>query len=206
MIVPDLNLLLHAYNRDSSVHDRARTWWEGLLNGYQASRAGVGRDSGLHSHQHASPGSQASASDRHSDRFRPSVARATSGHAARTRRPPCGHPARPPRGAGNGRQPDDRLTPRGAGYRAPGRTALIGRRLHPVPRVTVEQSVGVTSRRAVSPRVARPQVRCTTPGDEPDRGHRRSARPSAVLGRTAARRVRREALHIFRQAASKERR
>jgi hypothetical protein len=32
MIVPDINLLVHAYNRDSSVHAAARTWWEDLLN------------------------------------------------------------------------------------------------------------------------------------------------------------------------------
>ena len=33
MIVPDLNLLVHAYNRDSPSHAAARDWWEGLLNG-----------------------------------------------------------------------------------------------------------------------------------------------------------------------------
>lgn len=33
MIVPDVNLLIHAYNLDSPVHDAARRWWEGLLNG-----------------------------------------------------------------------------------------------------------------------------------------------------------------------------
>jgi toxin-antitoxin system PIN domain toxin len=33
MIVPDVNLLIHAYNRGSRVHDEARAWWEGLLNG-----------------------------------------------------------------------------------------------------------------------------------------------------------------------------
>lgn len=32
MIVPDINLLLHAYNRDSPVHAAARRWWEELLN------------------------------------------------------------------------------------------------------------------------------------------------------------------------------
>jgi len=32
MIVPDLNLLIHAYNAGSPVHERARSWWEGLLN------------------------------------------------------------------------------------------------------------------------------------------------------------------------------
>jgi toxin-antitoxin system PIN domain toxin len=31
--VPDVNLLLHAYNRESPVHTAARTWWEALLNG-----------------------------------------------------------------------------------------------------------------------------------------------------------------------------
>lgn len=33
MIVPDVNLLIHAYNSESLVHARARAWWEGLLNG-----------------------------------------------------------------------------------------------------------------------------------------------------------------------------
>jgi toxin-antitoxin system PIN domain toxin len=33
MTLPDINLLLHAYNSDSPVHARARSWWEGLLNG-----------------------------------------------------------------------------------------------------------------------------------------------------------------------------
>ena len=33
MIVPDVNLLLHAYNSESPVHERARNWWEELLNG-----------------------------------------------------------------------------------------------------------------------------------------------------------------------------
>lgn len=32
MILPDINLLLHAYNTDSPVHAPARAWWEGLLN------------------------------------------------------------------------------------------------------------------------------------------------------------------------------
>lgn len=32
MIVPDINLLLHAYNGESSVHPAARKWWEALLN------------------------------------------------------------------------------------------------------------------------------------------------------------------------------
>ena len=33
MIVPDVNLLVHAYNSESPVHEAARAWWEGLLNG-----------------------------------------------------------------------------------------------------------------------------------------------------------------------------
>lgn len=32
MILPDVNLLIHAYNAGSSVHDRARGWWEGVLS------------------------------------------------------------------------------------------------------------------------------------------------------------------------------
>lgn len=35
MIVPDINLLIHAYNSGSRVHPAARRWWEGLLNGTQ---------------------------------------------------------------------------------------------------------------------------------------------------------------------------
>jgi hypothetical protein len=33
MIVPDVNLLVHAYNSESRVHEAARAWWEALLNG-----------------------------------------------------------------------------------------------------------------------------------------------------------------------------
>lgn len=33
MILPDVNLIVHAYNSESSVHAKARTWWEGLMNG-----------------------------------------------------------------------------------------------------------------------------------------------------------------------------
>ncbi len=33
MIVPDVNLLLYAYNRDAPEHDEARIWWESCLSG-----------------------------------------------------------------------------------------------------------------------------------------------------------------------------
>ncbi len=33
MILPDLSLLIHAYNRESRVHAEAKLWWEGLLSG-----------------------------------------------------------------------------------------------------------------------------------------------------------------------------
>jgi toxin-antitoxin system PIN domain toxin len=33
VILPDVNLLIHAYNTESAKHERARAWWEGLLNG-----------------------------------------------------------------------------------------------------------------------------------------------------------------------------
>jgi uncharacterized protein len=32
VIVPDVNLLIHAYNSESRVHVAARAWWEDLLN------------------------------------------------------------------------------------------------------------------------------------------------------------------------------
>ena len=32
MIVPDINLLVHAYNADSRVHAAARAWWEEALS------------------------------------------------------------------------------------------------------------------------------------------------------------------------------
>lgn len=32
MIVPDVNVLVHAYNTDSPVHEAARTWWEDTLS------------------------------------------------------------------------------------------------------------------------------------------------------------------------------
>lgn len=35
MIVPDVNLLVHAYNSESRIHPAARAWWEALLNGTQ---------------------------------------------------------------------------------------------------------------------------------------------------------------------------
>lgn len=31
--MPDVNLLIHAYNLESPLHAAARGWWEGLLNG-----------------------------------------------------------------------------------------------------------------------------------------------------------------------------
>ena len=33
MIVPDINLLVYAYNSDAPLHRPSRLWWEGLLNG-----------------------------------------------------------------------------------------------------------------------------------------------------------------------------
>ena len=33
MILPDVNVLVHAHNADSSVHDKARRWWDGCLGG-----------------------------------------------------------------------------------------------------------------------------------------------------------------------------
>lgn len=32
MIVPDVNLLVHAYNSESRVHSAARAWWEDVLS------------------------------------------------------------------------------------------------------------------------------------------------------------------------------
>lgn len=32
MILPDVNLLVHAYNLESPVHARARAWWEAALS------------------------------------------------------------------------------------------------------------------------------------------------------------------------------
>ena len=39
MIVPDVNLLLYAYNQASPFHEGARGWWEGLVNGRE--RVGI---------------------------------------------------------------------------------------------------------------------------------------------------------------------
>jgi toxin-antitoxin system PIN domain toxin len=33
VIVPDVNLLIYAYDDESSEHPTARKWWDGLLNG-----------------------------------------------------------------------------------------------------------------------------------------------------------------------------
>ena len=35
MIVPDVNLLVFAYHRQSPYHEAARGWWEGLVNGIE---------------------------------------------------------------------------------------------------------------------------------------------------------------------------
>jgi toxin-antitoxin system PIN domain toxin len=32
MIVPDTNLLVYAHNRAAAGHDRARAWWEGVID------------------------------------------------------------------------------------------------------------------------------------------------------------------------------
>ena len=39
MIIPDLNLLVYAYNDGAPFHDPARLWWERLVNG--AERIGI---------------------------------------------------------------------------------------------------------------------------------------------------------------------
>lgn len=33
MIIPDINLLVYAYNTDAPFHDPSRAWWEELLSG-----------------------------------------------------------------------------------------------------------------------------------------------------------------------------
>jgi toxin-antitoxin system PIN domain toxin len=35
MIVPDVNLLVYAYNSDAALHGRARQWWEDAVRGRQ---------------------------------------------------------------------------------------------------------------------------------------------------------------------------
>lgn len=35
MILPDVNVLVHAHNSESPVHERARRWWDGCLGGTQ---------------------------------------------------------------------------------------------------------------------------------------------------------------------------
>jgi toxin-antitoxin system PIN domain toxin len=35
MILPDVNVLVHAHNADSAVHERARTWWDACLAGVE---------------------------------------------------------------------------------------------------------------------------------------------------------------------------
>lgn len=35
MLLPDVNVLVHAHNADSAVHDAARRWWDGCLAGSQ---------------------------------------------------------------------------------------------------------------------------------------------------------------------------
>lgn len=33
MIIPDINLLVYAHNQQAPRHEKAKAWWEGLLNG-----------------------------------------------------------------------------------------------------------------------------------------------------------------------------
>jgi toxin-antitoxin system PIN domain toxin len=33
MILPDVNVLVHAHNSDSAVHEKARSWWDNCLSG-----------------------------------------------------------------------------------------------------------------------------------------------------------------------------
>jgi uncharacterized protein len=33
VILPDVNVLVHAHNADSGVHETARRWWDGCLSG-----------------------------------------------------------------------------------------------------------------------------------------------------------------------------
>ncbi len=35
MIIPDINLLVYAYNTDAPHHAAAKEWWIGLMNGHQ---------------------------------------------------------------------------------------------------------------------------------------------------------------------------
>ncbi|MFQ5740829.1 MAG: type II toxin-antitoxin system VapC family toxin [Acidobacteriota bacterium] len=35
MILPDINLLVYAYNADAPRHDKAKAWWEAILNAPQ---------------------------------------------------------------------------------------------------------------------------------------------------------------------------
>lgn len=35
MILPDVNLLVYAYNADAPLHAKARAWWEAILNEVQ---------------------------------------------------------------------------------------------------------------------------------------------------------------------------
>ncbi len=35
MILPDINLLVYAYNADAPLHEPAKSWWEGALAGNQ---------------------------------------------------------------------------------------------------------------------------------------------------------------------------
>ena len=35
MIIPDINLLVYAYNADSPEHTRAKEWWEEAVNSTQ---------------------------------------------------------------------------------------------------------------------------------------------------------------------------
>ncbi len=38
MIVPDINLLLYAYDADSPFHAKARAWWQACMTGAESRR------------------------------------------------------------------------------------------------------------------------------------------------------------------------
>ena len=120
MIIPDVNLLLHAHNSEFQRHRAAREWWESLMNGTGSvglpwvSILGFIRiathpkildnpldmDGALHAY--------------------PVLARSTADDSYPSWSSSCGHSVRSPQGGGRGWQFDDGRASRRIGHRAPG--------------------------------------------------------------------------------------
>ena len=124
MIIPDINLLLHAHNSAYRRHRSAREWWETLLNG--TGSVGLPWVSILGFIRVAYAPEDTRESPRLGWRMHayPVLACSPADDSHPPRSSPCGHSVRSPRGGGRWGQFDDGRAPRRLGDRASGRTPL----------------------------------------------------------------------------------